>query len=305
MQTKFLYTMLLVLLVSTGTFARDVVERLEIQKNDSVTLTGNTHIKELLVHADKNGSGQLIINSGIVQVDKLILSFSFSPNEWTPIAFPSTIEDLRMPQSTNIAELGINFGSGAKRLQMRRYDQDARAIDREGWIATNNPFVPANTGVLINVVTGSTSPQAIEFYFNNTTLSNVEPDADILIDLDMKGKMMQQDYTVTIQPVNAAGTPLEVVVRNAPSLAPAPINYAEELAVASIYFTEDQQAIRLALPNSEPARILLMDRKMKKVIDAYQYVSPAAIQVGHLRKGTYHLLVEYGPASEIKTFRIK
>lgn len=297
--------MLLVLFVSTGAFAQDVIERLEIQNNDSVVLAGNTHIKQLIVHANRTSSAQLLITSGVVQVDKLTLSYSFNPNEWTALAFPSAIQDLRSPESSNITELGINFGSGAKRVQMRRYDPEARALDREGWVLTSNPFIPANSGVMLNVVTGSTDPQAIEFYFNNTTLSSVDPNADILIDLDMKGKMMQQDYTVTIQPVNAAGTPLEVVVRNAPSQAPAPINYAEELAVANIYFTEDQQAIRLALPNSEPAKVLLMDRKMKKVIDAYQYISPAAIQIGHLRKGTYHLLVEYGLASDVKTFKIK
>lgn len=304
MKTKSIYILLLVLLCSTGVSGQQNYDRLEILKNDSLVLTASTHIKELVVYADKNSSGQLLVQSGIVQIDRLVLHFTFVPSEWTMISFPGAVADLRSPSASNLAALGFNFSSGSKRFQLRKYDPSARALDKDPWITAIDPSVPANSGVMMSVTTGTTTPQAIEFYFDNTSLRSAPQNGEVLIDLDLKGKAMQQDYAVTIQPVNAAGKPLELIVRNAPESAPAPLNYADELANATIYYTIDKQSIRIALPTGETARVLIMDRKMKKVIDAYQYSAPAAISVGHLKKGKYQLYIEYGPASIVKTLKI-
>ncbi len=304
MQTKSIYILLMVLVASTGAFAQQLVERLEIQKNDSVILTTTTRIKELVIHADKNSSGQLMVSSGVVQVDRLVLKFTFVPAEWTVIGFPAAIADLRDPSVSNLTSLGLNFGSGSKRFQLRRYDPVMRAQEKDPWVTANDASVPANSGLMMQVTTGSSTPQEVEFYFDNTTLSARQQENEILIDLDMQGKAMQQVYQVRIEPVNAAGRPLEIEVLNAPQMAPAPLNYAEELVAANIYFNEDKSAIRIALPTSETAKVVVMDRRMKKVIDAYEYISPAAIPVAHLRKGSYRLLIEYGGASEVKSLKI-
>jgi hypothetical protein len=304
MKTKTIYVLFIVLLSSTGAIAQQLVERLEIQKNDSVILTTTTHIKELIINADKNSSGQLMVSSGIVQVDRIVLKFTFIPAEWTVIAFPVAISDLRNPSVSNFAQLGFNFGSGSKRFQMRRYDPAMRAQDKDPWVTAIDASVPSNSGVMLQVTTGSTTPQEIEFYFDNTTLSASKQENELLIDLDMQDKALQQTYQVRIEPVNAAGQPLEIQVVNAPQMAPAPLNYAEELAAANIYFNEDKSAIRIALPTSEPAKVLVMDRRMKKILNAYEYVSPAALSVEHLRKGRYHLFIEYGNASEVKSIKL-
>lgn len=306
MKTKVIYIALLVLLSSTGVIAQQVIERLEIQKNDSVVLTGSTHIRELLVMADKNSSGQLLVQSGVVQVDRLTLQFSFVPSEWTMLSFPTAVADLRSPAASNLSALGYTFSTGSKRFQLRKYDPAARALDKDPWVTSTDASVPANGGFMMNVsVTGSSTPQVIEFYFDNTTLRAAQQSGEVLIDLDMKGKAMQQNFVVNIEPVNAAGTPLEVTVTNAPESAPAPLNYADELANAAVYFTSDKQAVRIALPTGETAKVLVMDRRMKKVIDAYEYSSPAAIPVHHLKKGKYQLYIEYGPASTVKELKIK
>lgn len=305
MNTRSIYIMLLALLGSAGAFGQQVIERLEIQKNDSVVITGTTRINELVVYADKNASGQLLIQSGVVQVDRLVLNFTFVPAEWTVLSFPTAVADLRSPSVSNFAALGFNFATGTKRFQLRKYDPAARALDKDPWVTAIESSVAASTGFMISVTTGSTSPQPIEFYFTNTTLKAAQQSGDVLVDLDMRGKAMQQNYSVVLEPENAAGQPLAVTVRNAPESAPAPLNYADELANAAVYFTVDKKAIRIALPTGETARVLVMDRRMKKVLDAYEYSSPAAITVAHLKKGKYQLYIEYGPASVVKSLIIK
>ena len=305
MKTKNSFLLLIALIVSTVAAGQQTIDRLEIQKSDSVVLSVNTRINELIIHADKNSAGQLLITSGIVQVDRLVYNFTFVPAEWTIIAFPTAIADLRSPSVSNLTELGFNFSNGAKRFQLRRYDPSVRATDKDPWVNASDAFVAANTGVMMNVVTGTSTPQSIEFYFNNTTLGSSSSTGDVLVDLDLKGKQMQHDYRVTIEPLNAAGKALEITVRNAPEASAAPLNYADELTDAAIYFTDDRKAVRIALPTSETCKVLVLDRRMKKVLDAYSYSSPAAIPVGHLKKGTYRLYIEYGPASEVKTLKIK
>lgn len=306
MKTNFILKIAIVLsgLFTAGVVVAQSTENvLEIQSSQTVRLNANTVIDRLIVNADKESSGELIIESGVVQVKKMTYRMRLKPTEWTMISLPSDIANLNDTNATNIAKAGLIQNSGAKRYLVKRYDAQARAIGSEPWIQITTPEMKAGAAYLIYVVTGTTDMFDLEFYFDNVTLNSAKAVNNMFVDVDLTGKEVLKNYNVQINARNIKANTLNVAVYNEPENVVIPVNLAEALKDAAVIMTEENDGFRITLPDAQITKVIITDRKMKKVLKAVEYVAPAVIRLDGLKPGTYKAVIEYGSAMEVKTFR--
>lgn len=306
MKTNFILKIAIVLsgLFTAGVVVAQSTENvLEIQSSQTVRLNANTVIDRLIVNADKESSGELIIESGVVQVKKMTYRMRLKPAEWTMISLPSDIANLNDTNATNIAKAGLIQNSGAKRYLVKRYDAQARAIASEPWIQITTPEMKAGAAYLIYVVTGTTDMFDLEFYFDNVTLNSAKAVNNMFVDVDLTGKEVLKNYNVQINARNIKANTLNVAVYNEPENVVIPVNHAETLKDAAVIMTEENDGFRITLPDAQIAKVIITDRKMKSVLKAVEYVAPAVIRLDGLKPGTYKAVIEYGSAMEVKTFR--
>lgn len=306
MKTNFILKIAIVLsgLFTAGVVVAQSTENvLEIQSSQTVRLNANTVIDRLIVNADKESSGELIIESGVVQVKKMTYRMRLKPAEWTMISLPSDIANLNDTNATNIAKAGLIQNSGAKRYLVKRYDAQARAIGSEPWIQITTPEMKAGAAYLIYVVTGTTDMYDLEFYFDNVTLNSAKAVNNMFVDVDLTGKEVLKNYNVQINARNIKANTLNVAVYNEPENVVIPVNHAETLKDAAVIMTEENDGFRITLPDAQITKVIITDRKMKKVLKAVEYVAPAVIRLDGLKPGTYKAVIEYGSAMEVKTFR--
>ena len=306
MKTNFILKIAIVLsgLFTAGVVVAQSTENvLEIQSSQTVRLNANTVIDRLIVNADKESSGELIIESGVVQVKKMTYRMRLKPAEWTMISLPSDIANLNDTNATNIAKAGLIQNSGAKRYLVKRYDAQARAIGSEPWIQITTPEMKAGAAYLIYVVTGTTDMFDLEFYFDNVTLNSAKAVNNMFVDVDLTGKEVLKNYNVQINARNIKANTLNVAVYNEPENVVIPVNLAEALKDAAVIMTEENDGFRITLPDAQITKVIITDRKMKKVLKAVEYVAPAVIRLDGLKPGTYKAVIEYGSAMEVKTFR--
>ena len=186
---------------------------------------------------------------------------------------------------------------------MKRYDAQARAIGSEPWIQITTPEMKAGAAYLIYVVTGTTDMFDLEFYFDNVTLNSAKAVNNMFVDVDLTGKEVLKNYNVQINARNIKANTLNVAVYNEPENVVIPVNHAETLKDAAVIMTEENDGFRITLPDAQITKVIITDRKMKKVLKAVEYVAPAVIRLDGLKPGTYKAVIEYGSAVEVKTFR--
>lgn len=81
------------------------------------------------------------------------------------------------------------------------------------------------------------------------------------------------------------------------------LQWKDELELARIIPTSDKKGIRITLPNSDPAKVIITDKKGKKKLKTLSYIAPAIIDISDLRKGMYQLILESHNEVVVKTFR--
>lgn len=80
------------------------------------------------------------------------------------------------------------------------------------------------------------------------------------------------------------------------------VRWKEELELARIIPSADKKGIRITLPNSDPAKVIILDKKGKKKLKALKYTAPAIIDISDLKKGTYQLILESHQIVVVKSF---
>jgi hypothetical protein len=80
------------------------------------------------------------------------------------------------------------------------------------------------------------------------------------------------------------------------------IDWKVEIEQARITHTLDNKGIRITLPNSDPAKVIITNEKGTKVLRTISYVAPAVIDISKLRKGNYQLIIEIHGIVKVKTF---
>ncbi len=289
-----------------SSIAQDVVEELEVGKTEVIKISNTTVIKNLIINADKNNSGQLNIESGVVTVEKLTYRLTLEKDDWTMVAFPSAIQHVLEPEFTNFAALGFKHNIGLDKVfQFKKFNPVEAMDDRNAWRIVTDKRIEGGEAYQLSISGNAvTTPVAVDFYFSNISFGVNEAANNAIVDLDLKGKTNKESYFVTISTINADAEPLTVEVYNDLAFAPIPVNHQVAIDESRFIFTEENDAFRIVLPNDEPCRLLIMDKKMKKVIEAIEYVSPATIPTADLKRGKYKVVMQYGPATGIKDLKI-
>lgn len=307
---KLIVSSILLLGLSTALQGQTVLETLEIQADEAKQVQAGTQIKHLIVNANINSVGQLLVPTGVVNVEKLTLKYAFVKGDWNFVSFPSDLLNLNDPTQTNLSTLGFQQALLGQRIyQIREFDSAVKSEELDNvspWIRLSTPTMYAGKGYLIQIAgTVASDVETIEFYFNNLEL---KPDVALdraVIDMDLTGKPSLQTYEVNISGANVKSNTLNVKILNDQQHVPAPINYEAAVVDAKFLFTENNEAFRLVLPDDSECKILIMDKRMKRVVKALSYTAPAEIPISLFKKGTYKALIEYGNATAIKELKIR
>lgn len=78
--------------------------------------------------------------------------------------------------------------------------------------------------------------------------------------------------------------------------------WKDELELARVIPTSDGKGIRITLPNADPAKVIILDKKGRKNLKSILYVAPAVIDISELRNGAYQLIIQSHNETVVKMF---
>lgn len=290
---------------------RFVVSGKKIVAADEVyALHENEEVGEIIVKGNKESVGQVSVENGSANVGRLVLQYTFVPGEWNFISFPSNAD---LNKITNLEELGYVYNKGNKAFYVLEYNTKKRAQNpaESAWTRLSKPSVLANKGYIMGVSRSDDNPDnepvTVTFTFDNLTLDlNKEQNGVIGVNMDFYQVEPGSKIPVYIKPANGIkGNNLKFDLEFTPqNLSNLPMNYSRELEQCRITFNPNRSGIRITLPTSETAKVLIFDHK-ERLVKAVRYESPFLIDIKDLKKGTYQVLVQYGDAREFKELVIE
>lgn len=284
-----------------------LVRGLEVGKDEYVEIKNSDTLDELIIHADKSSAGQVSVASGIVDVRKLVLKYTFVPGELVHIAFPA---DLDIDKISDLKTLGYSFNAyGAPAYFIKEYDTDERFAQPDGdpWKMLEYPSVKANRGYLMGL-DSSLGDEPVEVTFN---IDNSAVDLGYLmktmgLTIDLSGMQPNSKQTITVSSANPdiVSNNLTIdVTFNPADITKLPINYGQALENMRYVFVGDNKAMRLTLPDQTPAKVVFFGKDGKTVVKAVRYVAPNVIDLTDMKSGKYNMVVSYGNA--IKTYPVE
>lgn len=286
-----------------------VVRGLEVRKDQRVELANGERLEELIVFADASESGQVTVKDGIANVKKLILKYTFMPETWNFITFPT---DMNIDKISNLNELGYylnNQSGGRGAYHLYSYDTESRADNPSGvvWQRETSAEVQGLKGYIMKLDNAlGNEPVEVTFTINNVALDFESTIRPLTLSLDLSTVEPGTQQNLYIKPANVKGNTLKVTVDFRPQdLSGLPINHARALEQMRITYTPNREGIRLTLPDQTPAKVAFYDRKGKKLIKAVRYISPLMIDLSDMKPGTYQMVVNYGPAFSVRELMIK
>lgn len=283
--------------VASCTFS--LVRGLDVKRDEYVEISGPDTLDELIVHADKDASGQVTVKDGLVNVKTLFIKYTFVPGDWNYISFPS---DLDIDKISDFREKGYTYNAyGAPAYFIKEYATRDRADapDGESWKLLDRPFVKGLKGYIMGIDESASEPVEITFRIDNVELELGTIARALSLSLDLSGFEPDSDHEITIAPANVAGDNLTLTVHYAPDKTSLPVNHAKALEAMRHTFVGDKKALRLTLPDQTPARVVFFDEKGKKIVKAVRYISPMAIDITDLKPGIYNVAVGYGNANRV------
>lgn len=281
-----------------------------VDSKEVYVLHENEEISEIIVKGDKESVGQLSVENGSASVGKLVLQYTFVPGEWNFISFPSNAD---LSKITNLEELGYAYNTGNKAFYVLEYNTKKRAEspDKTAWTRLSKPAVLANKGYIMGVSRSDDNPNndpvTVTFTFDNVTL-DLNKDQNGMLGVNMNFYEVEpgSEVPVYIKPADGVkGNILKFDVKFEPKTRnDLAMNYQYELEQSRITFNPNRSGIRITLPTSETAKVLIFDKK-ERLVKAVRYESPFLIDIQDLKKGEYQVLIQYGNAQEYKKLVIE
>lgn len=279
-----------------------------INSTERMELLGGHDIDELVICANSESSGQAVVKDGIVNVKKLVLKYTFRPGEWNFVSFPS---DLDLNATSNLAEKGFTCAAeeGTNDTYiLREYNSEIRSKEPTAlaWTSVTSGQVVGQKGYIMKLESNDNKPVEITFNIDNVALDFSNKLRSINLSIDLSECEPETRHTVYIRPANVKGNTLRVDMRYVPMISEdeRPLNHAKALEEMRITQAPEGGSIRLTLPEQTPARVGIYDKKGKRLLKAVNYVSPMKIDVSDLKRGTYRLIVLYGPASTERLIKL-
>lgn len=90
-----------------------------MERDGRLVLKDGDEIDELTVYADARSCGQVVVESGLARMDKLVLKYTFTPGEWNFVSFPA---DASLSRISNLDALGYRLNDGQKAFYLCEYD---------------------------------------------------------------------------------------------------------------------------------------------------------------------------------------
>lgn len=279
-----------------------------VLKNEKLVITDNSDIEELVVYGDAQSVGQIVVQDGLVKVNRLILKYSFMPGKWNFITFPG---EFNLDQTSDLNSKGYYLNQNPKPYYICEYDTKTRAQqpEKSSWKKLESPVVKKDKGYIMGIArtgTDDQTPVEITFTFDNTSLgTTVSQNGTLDVALNLIQLDPGTEFPVYVRAEGVKSNILKVMVSFQPKeLDKLPLDFAEALEQARVTFNPDRSGIRLTLPESTPAKVLIFNKK-GKMMKAVKYVSPYIIDIKDLKKGKYTMLVEYGNSRDFKYFEIE
>lgn len=283
-----------------------VCSSMVVQKDEKLVLQGGDEIDELVVYASPESAGQVVVDGGFAKINRLVMKYTFVPGNWNFISFPG---NFNIDEVSNLNELGYTYNATAKPYYIREYSTKARAEGKSAWTVLGSPEVMRNKGYIMGVARTADNPNSepveVTFTFENTVLGmSSSAGGTMEVQLDFRSVEPGTTVPVYVRPDGVKGAPLKVMVQFQPTdLSYLPMNYAKELEEARVTYNPPRTGIRLTLPDSSPAKVLIFG-KHGNMVKAVRYKSPFVIDISDLKSGEYEMLVEYGNARGYKEFTV-
>ncbi|MGL5015365.1 MAG: NPCBM/NEW2 domain-containing protein [Bacteroidales bacterium] len=268
-----------------------------VQAHESRVLDGGTDIEELIVYGNTSQSGQVSVNRGIVKIRRMVYKFRMKPGKSHILTFPVTAD---LDKISNFREQGYLFNNDSENgWKLQVYDGEDRALNGQriqNWKDVNSSVVEAFKGYII-IAPKRSSDESIEvsFVFENVSLDHNSQFNQMNLTLDFSGRMPGKDYRAYVKPENVKGNVLTVSIDYQPPIEYQPMNYREEVEKARLITFNQGRQFRISLPVTHiAAQVYVLNKKGSKVLKAYEYYAPAAIDVSELKKGRYPVIVKFG-----------
>lgn len=279
-----------------------------VQKNEKLVITDNSDIEELVIYGDAQSVGQVVVQNGLVKVNRLILKYTFMPGKWNFITFPG---EFNIDQISDLNSKGYYLNQTPKPYYICEYDTRSRAETPEkgSWKRLDSPIVKRNKGYIMGLARtdeNDQTPVEITFTLDNTSLgTTADKDGTLNVALNLIQLEPDKEFPVYIQAEGVKSNILTVMMKFHPKdVEELPLNFAKALEQARVTFNPNHSGIRLTLPESTPAKLLIFNKR-GKLVKAVKYVSPHLIDITDLKKGRYTLLVEYGNSQDFKELVIE
>lgn len=272
-----------------------------VGRAERIGIAGGSDINELIVYGDSESVGQVVVDNGVVNVKRMVLKYTFKPGEWNHLSFPS---NFNLADISDLSTKGFRYATeegNSGTFLLREFNSQLRAenVNESPWISPATPDVVGAKGYIMKLESGDETPVEITFVMNNVALDFENTLRNIFLSVDLTNVEPESRQTVYLRPSNVKGNTLRVDIRFTPTdLSLLPVNHAKALEQMRVTHTPIRGAIRLTLPEQTPARVAIFDKKGKKMLKAFNYISPMKIDISDLKPDTYRMVVVYGNASK-------
>lgn len=275
-----------------------------VNKGEVKELPAGSKITTLTIYGDQEGCGQVTVSSGIVTIDQIIYKYTVIPGEWFDVSFPETMD---IERGSNFRDLGFRF-RGDKYYEVKQFSSQERSNKENGWtLFSSRPRLEAFKGYKCRLMgSETTDPIEVSFTLNDLTLDTETSLRMLYLDLDMTNEEVGHEKVMYVSAKNVKSNRLKLNVTYSPTSSDeVPLNYKVALEESRLIQTLDKDGVRISLPNMEPAKVVFMNKRGTKVMKCVNYISPAKINISDLKKRTYQVIIQYGNATTVKTFKKK
>ncbi len=279
---------------------------LDVPKDETITLLSGGRYEKIILHSDGLQTGRINIPQGVVTVDELEIHMHLNAEQWYHFSLPF---DLDLTKESNLADLGfsLNGESGKARFEIKEFSESDKASDptSNGWVESTTTMLRANKGYLFRLAnTTQDKAQDLIFTLDNNLMTVLDGSRIVNLSVDLGYAATNSKQVVYVKPSNVEGDVLRVEIDFQPSSSvELPMNYEQELKHARVTYTPNREGIRLTLPTQEVAKVAIFKADDFSFVKAVNYISPNLIDITDLTPGSYELVVKYGGAENIFSFK--
>lgn len=281
---------------------------LVVNPGERAVLDRDETLQEIVIYGNREAVGQVAVEGAMINARKITLKYTFVPGEWHHLVFPS---DINLDVASDLLTKGYTLNNpngpkGAYFVQSFDTRRNATNPEESPWTSVDEPTLKGRTGYVMKLSDkGGKEPVEVSFVIDNEQLNLDRESLPMILALDVSSMRPFTTQDVYVKAIGAASNTLKIKVDFRPENPDElPVNHALALETMRVTVSPEGSALRLTLPNQDEARVVIMDRKGRKLLKAVKYTSPNAIDISDLRPGQYRMAIRYGNATATRTFTV-